>query len=180
MTDISKGYFDWLCEVIDYGGKTKFYKRTLKLLHHIDFSYTIPKDANRFEDGIDLRYRYGYEHHIDYPEIADILDSKPCSVLEMMVALAVRCEEHIMSNDDYGDRTAVWFHDMLRSLGLSDVTDSKFRRAYSVERIYRFLNHDYKPNGEGGLFTVNNGRDLRQVEIWYQANWYLSSIHTYI
>ena len=174
--NIDKLYFDWMVRLV----KAEDQKELMRLMHTISFSYTIPNDGNRYEDGISLRYRFGNFMGLSQLEIANCLDHRPCSVLEMMVALAVRCEEHIMSNDEYGDRTAVWFHDMLRSLGLSDVTDSKFRRAYSAERIYRFLNHDYKPNGEGGLFTVNNGRDLRQVEIWYQANWYLSSIHTYI
>lgn len=40
--------------------------------------------------------------------------------------------------------------------------------------IERFTNHEYSENGEGGLFTVNCGRDLRSEEIWYQMNWYIS------
>jgi hypothetical protein len=175
MTDISKGYFDWLCEVIDYGGKTKFYKRTLKLLHHIDFSYTIPKDANRFEDGIDLRYRYGYEHHIDYPEIADILDSKPCSVLEMMVALAVRCEEHIMYDAEKGDRQSKWFWKMFDNLGLKEMTNSNFDEDYILDSVERFLRRDYDADGTGGLFTTSDPtKDMRTEEIWYQLMWYLN------
>ena len=175
MTDISKGYFDWLCEVIDYGGKTKFYKRTLKLLHHIDFSYTIPKDANRFEDGIDLRYRYGYEHHIDYPEIADILDSKPCSVLEMMVALALRCEEHIMYDAEKGDRQSKWFWKMFDNLGLKEMTNSNFDEDYILDSVERFLRRDYDADGTGGLFTTSDPtKDMRTEEIWYQLMWYLN------
>lgn len=175
MTDISKGYFDWLCEVIDYGGKTKFYKRTLKLLHHIDFSYTIPKDANRFEDGIDLRYRYGYEHHIDYPEIANILDSKPCSVLEMMVALAVRCEEHIMYDAEKGDRQSKWFWKMFDNLGLKEMTNSNFDEDYILDSVERFLRRDYDADGTGGLFTTSDPtKDMRTEEIWYQLMWYLN------
>ena len=27
-----------------------------------------------------------------------------------------------------------------------------------------------------GLFTVNNGRDMRRTEIWYQMNYYLSEM----
>ena len=175
MTDISKGYFDWLCDVIDYGGKTKFYKRTLKLLHHIDFSYTIPKDANRFEDGIDLRYRYGYEHHIDYPEIADILDSKPCSVLEMMVALALRCEEHIMYDAEKGDRQSKWFWKMFDNLGLKEMTNSNFDEDYILDSVERFLRRDYDADGTGGLFTTSDPtKDMRTEEIWYQLMWYLN------
>lgn len=151
----------------------------MRLLDTISFSYTIPNDGNRYDDGIDLRYRFGDAKFIPHAAITAELDRYPCTVLEMMVALAIRCEEHIMSDEREGDRTYIWFHRMLKSMGLDRVSDAKFARGYCVERIYRFLNHDYKPNGEGGLFTVNNGRDLRRVEIWYQAMWYLSSLYHY-
>ena len=39
----------------------------------------------------------------------------------------------------------------------------------NLEAIERF-------ESEGGLFTVNNGRDMRRTEIWYQMNYYLSEI----
>jgi hypothetical protein len=75
MNDISKDYFDWLCKLIDYGGKVRIYKKTLALLHSRDFTYILPKDGNRYEDGIDLGYRYGYEHKLSSNEIADSLDN---------------------------------------------------------------------------------------------------------
>ena len=46
--------------------------------------------------------------------------------------------------------------------------------AYAKEVIFRFLHRQYKPNGEGGLFTLEHPKyDLRNEEIWYQAMWYL-------
>ena len=98
----------------------------------------------------------------------------PCSVLEMMVALAIRCEETIMDNPAYGDRTAQWFWGMIRTLGLYSMTDDRFDQEYVDMVIDRFLNRDYEPNGEGGLFKINNCKyDLRKIEIWYQLCWYL-------
>lgn len=35
--------------------------KLLRHLHNIDFQYMLPMDGNRAEDGIDLRYRFGYE-----------------------------------------------------------------------------------------------------------------------
>ena len=172
--NIKQLYFDWMVHLV----KAEDQHELMRLLDTISFSYTIPNDGNRYDDGICLRYSFADENGISQVEVSHEMDRLPCSVLEMMVALARRCEVHIMADEPYGDRTHIWFHDMLKSLGLSQITDSKFRRGYCVERIYRFLNHDYKPNGEGGLFTVNNGRDLRKEEIWYQANWYMSSMTT--
>ena len=100
-------YFEWLQSLIDGNrySKTPFTK-LLTYLHDVVFTWIIPKDDNRAEDGIDLRYRFAIEK--------DILASKEflensCSVLEMMVALSVRCEEDIMDNARLGNRTGQWF-----------------------------------------------------------------------
>ena len=97
-----------------------------------------------------------------------------CSVLEMMIALSMRCEEQIMDDPDIGNRTGQWFWDMIDNLGLGNMSDSKFDSLYVDEVLQRFLNRDYKRNGEGGLFTINRrGLDMRSVEIWYQMCWHL-------
>lgn len=176
MNDISRDYFNWLCKLIDYNGKVRIYKKTLALLHEQDFTYTIPKDGNRFEDGIDLRYRYGYEHKIPYADVTDSLDNRPCSVFEMMVALAVRCEDHIMTDPDRGDRQSKWFWAMFDNLGLKPMTNSKFDKHYSdiLEIIDRMLYREYDADGTGGLFrTSNPNKDMRREEIWYQMMEYL-------
>ena len=109
--------------------------------------------------------------------IAAYLDDSPCSVLEMMTALAVRCEEHIMTDPDVGNRTGQWFWQMITNLGLGDMTDSKFDRKYVDLVIQRFLDRTYEPDGKGGLFTIEHcPYDLRTVEIWYQLCWYLDKL----
>lgn len=111
------------------------------------------------------------------PMIASYLDNRPCSVLEMLIALAFRCEEHIMTDPDIGNRMGQWFWNMIVSLGLGSMSDSRFDAAYTDDVISRFMNRKYKRNGEGGLFTVERCKyDMRTVEIWWQMNWYLDSI----
>jgi hypothetical protein len=171
---IQSEYFDWMYNLVN--GKPQF-QLLLHRLNDIPFTYTIPMDGNRAEDGVELRYRFGYETGYDDRVIASYLDDRDCSVLEMMVALAVRCEEHIMDDPDFGDRTGRWFWDMVTSLGLINMTDRHFNIYYVDTVIDIFLDRQYSRNGEGGLFTVNDrGRDLRSVEIWYQMCWYLGDI----
>lgn len=173
-------YFEWL---IDYVGESRYargvsYTSLLARLHYIPFTYSIAKDQNRAEDGIDLRYRFalmeGYEDAIE--EVLDILDA-PCSVLEMMVALAIRCEETIMDDSCIGDRTAQWFWGMINNLGLGSMYNDNFDESYVVDVVACFLDREYEPDGRGGLFTIRDcDDDLRNVEIWYQLCWYLDSI----
>jgi hypothetical protein len=95
----------------------------------------------------------------------------------MMVALALACEEDIMDNTSYGNRTGQWFWGMIVNLGLGSMTDGRYDERRVDEIIDRFLDRDYEPNGEGGLFTIRHcDRDLRDVEIWHQLCWYLDSI----
>ena len=169
-------YFDWMYQLVVDNRYSKSYRKLFARLHDTEFTYTIPEDGNRAEDGIDLRYRFGREHSYPDAMIASFLDDRPCSVLEMMTALALRIEEHIMDDPDIGNRTGQWFWGMLVSLGLGSMYDAKFDR-YRVDRtLERLLEREYERNGEGGLFTVNNGRDMRTTEIWYQMNYYLSEI----
>lgn len=173
---IINDYFEWLWNFTKCRGHSQN-RKIITLLHNIEFRYSIPMDANREEDGIDLRYRFITEVGIprNYQEVYGYLDG-PCSVLEMMIALAIRCEESIMDDPDIGDRTSEWFWLMMKNLGLDYMSDRKFDRDIAEEKISIFLDRKYKRNGEGGLFVVNGRRDLRKVEIWYQMCWYLDTI----
>lgn len=175
-------YFSWLHDLVcgdRYSDKIS-YKKLLKCLHSIEFRFLITRDQNRADDGADLRWRFihanQWPNRFDPTDIYDALEG-PCSVLEMMVALAIRCEETIMDDPKVGDRTRQWFWDMIVNLGLGSMTDANFDEKYVIDTVNRFLDRDYAPDGKGGLFTVRNApEDLRAIEIWWQLLWYLDSI----
>ena len=170
---VKDDYFNWLYDRVCTGRVRKdvSYIKLFTLLHDVEFTFSIRNDNNRARDGINLRYRYAME--IDDERVLDILD-KPCSVLEMMVALAIRCEESIMDDPRYGDRTSQWFWEMINNLGIGNATDERFNEELVSEVIFRFIDRDYEPNGKGGLFYMPYcDEDLRDVEIWAQLCWYL-------
>lgn len=180
LGQISAEYFEWLCNTVAIETNTgRFaYTKLLSQLYDIEFTYTIERDRNRAEDGINLRYRFaimnGYEDM--YKTVLCILDG-PCSVLEMMIALAIRCEENIMDDPDIGDRTKQWFWEMVTSLGLGPMTDDEYDWLTVKSAIERFLYREYFPDGRGGLFTIRGcDRDMRTIEIWSQLCRYLDSI----
>ena len=169
-------YFTWLVEhICKYSYPQNIsYDRLLKHLHDVEFRYFMEKDENRAEGGISMRYRFACER----PDLEDArlyLDG-PCSVLEMMVRLAIDCEDY-MDDPSYGDRTGQWFWNMIISLGLGSMTDVRFDREYVNEALMRFMYREYEPDGSGGLFTIRHcDRDVRTVEIWTQACWYMNTI----
>lgn len=177
--DILKNrYFSWLCNIVCDDRKSEYisFKKLLTHLHNIEFEYSIKRDQNRAEDGINLRYRFALQNNECSPEIIMNVLEGPCSVLEMMIALAIHCE-NIMDDPYRGDRTGQWFWGMVVNLGLGAMTDKIYDEQTVDNAVQRMLNRDYEPNGKGGLFTIYNyPTDLRTVEIWYQLCWYLDSI----
>lgn len=175
--ELNKRYFEWMCRyVYDKRYSKTSFKKLLYHLYETPFDYVIDMDGNRYADGIDFRYRFGYECNFSNSMIATFLDNRPCSILEMMIALAVRCEEHIAEDPEIGDRTGQWFWNMIVSLGLGSMTDARYDQEYIDAVIERFLNREYDRNGKGGLFTVEHCRyDMRNIEIWYQMNLYLEA-----
>jgi hypothetical protein len=149
------------------------YKELFEYLYSKEFTWTIAMDRNRALDGIALRDTYGYP--------GDPLD-EPCSVLEMLIALASRIENQLMWNYEEGDRTSQWFWTMLTNLGLNALDDEHFDISIAEQIVDRFLNREYDYNGEGGgLFVLNKPpADMRAVEIWFQVNWYISEQDGYL
>lgn len=179
MEDLENEYFEWLCGIVyDDDYRENFsYKKLLAYLHNTPFVYSIEMDSNRAEDGIALRYRFGRRCGYSQGVISTVLDTKTfASVLEVMIALSIRCEEQIMANPNYGDRTGQWFWNMITSLGIGSMTDDRFLEPFVMSNIQRFLKRNYDLDGRGGLFTVPGRTDMRQTEIWYQMCYYLDTI----
>lgn len=171
-------YFEWMLKQVRQDGiqrdQPNSFHRLLVHLHQTVFRWSIPKDKNRADDGRSLRRRFAIDQGIEGQEIYIV---GPCSVLEMMISLAFKCEEEFMDDPAFGNRTSQWFWNMVVSLGLGSMTDKNFEYQYADSVTQRFLNRDYEPNGRGGLFTIRHcDRDLRNVEIWHQLCWYVDSI----
>ena len=96
--ELNKAYFEWMYSLVCDDEPS--YRELFHFLHGVDFTYTIDMDGNRFDDGINLRYRFADESGYNGRMVAKYLDSRPCSVLEMLLALAIRLEEHIMSDPE--------------------------------------------------------------------------------
>ncbi len=180
INKVQNEYFEWL---YNYCCEHKIsnnisYRKLFMALHDIDFDFYIRSDLNRAVDGRDLRYRFvNTNPHIikliGREEILEILD-EPCSVLEMILALAIRCEETIMDDPRYGDRTNQWFWGMLKSLGVSYMSDEQFNRDKLNKIVYDFMEKRYSPDGKGGLFYVPGCKqDMTNLDIWSQMFLYL-------
>lgn len=171
-----EAYLSWLLSTVfsDEFEKSE-YSNLMNILVNINFDPSIDMDTNRAIDGQNLRYYwavYYFDKNVTEEELYDLFGNEQCSFLEMMVALCIRIE-NIMCDERYGNRTYIWFKDMLTSLGLQEFKNNKFDINAIYNAISKFNSRDYSPTGKGGLFTINTDKDMREYELWYQMNFYV-------
>lgn len=164
-------YLNWLSEIaIPDADQRDLYQKLLLGLYSEDFYWSVKNDGNRAGDGENLRWIFEDETGL-------ICEKEgPCSVLEMLVALARDCENEIMYDPDEGDRTGVWFWEMIENLGLGEMDDWCFDLDQFDVVMRRFLDRKYGADGDGGPFYICGFRgDMRRIELWYQLNFYMKN-----
>lgn len=168
----NRPYFRWLCKRV-YRRSEYNYRWLLQLLNNREFYWSVPNDDDRLKDGLTLREIYADTH----PSFLPVDRSEPCSILEVLIALADRIE-YILADDAKGDRTAKWFWMMIKNLGLEQFHDSSFddQRTHTTINyiLTQFVNRTYDRQGHGSLFPSKKpDKNLARVEIWYQMMAYL-------
>ena len=179
-TDLVDAYYDWLIEKIDLfdcnGSRlVDIYSWSLKKLFMTEFKphderhvETGSYDADRACDGLYLRELFsevveedeGFWHGLIFSE---------CSVLEMMIALAVRMDNNYLFDPEIGERAAQWFWNMFESLGLMDYDNDNYIEEEVAQIIRTFNNGQYHSDGRGGLFTFEKAwPDVKRMDIWSQ------------
>lgn len=169
----SEEYYEYLVGFVGKSLGPFSMERLLRHLYSTEFKYLDEFDKNRFDDGIHMRYRFIF----DMERSGEHYDKKtPANMLEVMVGLAVKIEA-IMAETMFGDRTHSWFWSMCSSLGLNGQYDEFFDADYVDDILARFNRKEYDPDGHGGLFWIRNYEgDMRELEIWTQADRWLSNI----
>ena len=178
---IRNDYANWLMGLAyDWCANHGNYKKLMEYLYFHDFSSAYANDGNRIQDGIEMRLQFVEKFTGKFYSYRDAYNylTHNCNILEVMIALAQRCEDHIMGDPDIGDQSAIWFWGMIMNMHLERMTDDSFDILEVEEKVNNMLTHNYKKNGDGGLFSVQNPNiDMREAEIYYQMNWHLGEIY---
>lgn len=167
-------YFAWLCELVDINRPYVSYNMLAKALHDKPFKWFVPNDDNRAFEGKNLREQFCEENGIAY--VYDYF-SEDCSMLELLIALAFRCES-IMADQNGDIPMKEWFWMMLGNVGLDKFTDvehyDNWEGGIVDDILNRIIDRTYHRNGRGGLFPLkSHKKDQRKVELWYQMSSYL-------
>lgn len=169
---VIEDYKEWLFEQVNEDRPKKAsYTKLLGILFDTPFVYTHEYDYNRMIDGEELRNIYIYDGGDE--EISKW--NEPCTVLEVLIALAFKMQQ-MTDNPDIYYSVGYWFWVMMYNLGLDDMTNSNINKHKILNVINIFMNRKYRYNGEGGnIFVISNtNEDLREMEMWYQMCHFLN------
>lgn len=162
---IEEEYLNWLCAKVRKT-RSPMYDDLFVILHKTEFVWTVHGDRNRAEDGCELRLDFLRESGWNNDQA---WFNQPCSVLEILVALAKRaCFQT--------DRpTTEWFWEFISNLYLDDFRRVSRNDVPLIEEIlHNFVWRTYDPSGHGGIFPMRwPKQDQRKVELWYQFFEYL-------
>lgn len=165
-------YIEWLYSQVasvTVRSRSKTYWNLMRQLYKKEFTWSVPNDDNRVEDGRDLRYQFLNACHISGVD-EDWL-RMPCSMLELLIGLAYRLEFEADGS------VQMWFWKLLENLELDQFTDALYKEAvdaYVDSVLNTVIERTYDRNGRGGIFPLERRcRDQRKVELWYQLCSYL-------
>lgn len=174
---IRNEYFQWLCSLVGADEPDHSYLLLMKMLHQKEFVWTIRNDENRGDDGCRMRDIFADE--TDFRDYTCL--DEPCSVLEMLVALAIRIADNFDTEEEES-HLRFWFWKMIENLWSSDMVDLDdehfIKYGYSWytfgDKVDLWLSRQYRKDGFGGIFPLKFAqKNQRKVEIWYQMQAYL-------
>lgn len=161
-------YQSWLVQKVC--GRRKRYNQLMSYLHRTDFVSRIGRDANREDDGMQLRNDFCEENNLPLY----LFDYQRCSVLEMLAALAIRIDDEYIGDPNRPDPGNI-FWEMIQNLELDHYTDRRFEEKEVHNIVHKWLFRDFDPNGDGSIFPLKYARkDQTKIEIWDQMNAYIS------
>lgn len=165
-------YEEWLMNRV--GFDWEYHHRLMDHLHNCDFNWIINMDENRAMDGVWQR-QWFFEEYPEYGDYELDFDKYDCSVLEMLVAFAIRMESEVGGLRE--SLVTEHFTEFLVNLGLLKFSDRRFRPGPVNDILDVWLLRRFDKNGKGSLFPLKVNKshtDQRKIEIWRQMWCYFS------
>ena len=154
-------YYYWLDSLVNDGD----HNTLIRYLYEHPYRWQFTLDENRAAGGVNLRSRYAYEFGVNVQDVG----RGPCSILEMLIALADRMTE-ILTMDIFD-----WFWDLIRNLGLDKFDDCHFDERGVNYILNEWLDRHYDRFGNGSLFPLREyPGDCRNLDTWGQMNAWIS------
>ena len=168
-TNVDERYLLWLCGLIVSHGRDRRLHRSEKMLRSLfyeSFHHFVPNDDNRASEGQGLRDKFMNDKEMKLDRQSYL---RPCSVLEMMIALSERMAFQLFNPMKMSDPDITGcFWEIIDNLNLKP-------NQSNAAIIHKLNNREYMKSGLGGMFPLEDPReDQRAIEIWYQMMAYIN------
>lgn len=171
MDEDFKEYGLWLLHKVGFRHLKirKKYKKLMEVLHEAPFESYVEHDENREADGIELRIDF-----INDTGIFIQTYNPPCSLLEMLVAFAIRIDDEYIGDPSQESPENI-FWKMLCNLGLDQFDDRHFNEQQVKKILGVWILRVFEPDGKRSIFPLRDPRsDQRQCDLWTQMISYVN------
>lgn len=169
----SEHYYDWILSWLGVRKrKYSHYKKLLRLLHEIPYSWINEGDENRYADGMGLRSRFCFEMDMTDKQWKEFFMNvySRCSVLEVLAAFSRRTVDKFTCSEFYG----AYFWVFVENLGLMGETDENFDENYVREVVNRWLTCEFDSHGNGSILPLATDEiNVSHTEMWTVMNFYM-------
>lgn len=163
---LKRKYLKYLMERVEV---PSMYAGLCETLLMVEFEPVIGNDSDRCVDGLDIRREF---EGGDYS--TELSDESPCSVLEMLVALAERTA-NLMYEGGEGESPGHYFWVFMRNLGLDkmkDTGDFRKKQRLIVEILEQFMDPECS---DVEIVSIKHPpKRWTNLEIWKKVNWFLT------
>lgn len=151
-------YYIWLRDLV---GNRRGYKKLIKQLDTIPFTWIFALDENRAAGGVNLRTKYAWEKSVLEEEVR----LGPCTVLEMLISMASHMEDQLSCDIE------TWFWVLISNLCLDQFDDDNYDPRGVEYLINVWLSRGYTSTGAGSIFPLKHyPGDVRNLDMWSQMN----------
>lgn len=145
------------------------YSCLLATLQNTDFRFS-SKDRPRVDDAFDLRSVYIDMIKNEFVGDPDERVFGCVSVLELLVAFAIRVDMEIVG-DPGNPRPDILFFDWIKNLGIW-IEDGNWTVEKSnnvIKKLSKWMDRDYKDDGKGSIFPLKSVTfEFSKTDIWRQ------------
>lgn len=178
-----ESYGSWLLAECRF--RKRGYSKLMQHLHLMVFEWVHPMDENRAGDGMEHRYYFLRSLGGNAPsDLCEKLQKRPCSMLEMLVGLAIRIDGDYVG-DVNSPRPDLLICEFLENWGLMGGSTKAKNRGFTCEfvnsRVLSFRNSQVNSqvkNVDFGPFPVEKPEKYPyNSEIWSLLHQYLFEKH---
>lgn len=168
-------YYNWILSTVGIR-KRKYthYKKLLKTLFSIPYTWTNEMDENRYSDGMGLRYHFCDENDLSDYQWKDFYFTVNfrCSVLEVLTAFSRRIADSPYTYDEF---SGMMFWVFMENLGLTEYRDEVYDEDAVKSIIIEWMSGEKTGKNCISILPISDKSvNSDEMDLWMTMTCYMS------